>query len=89
VFADLGRLDHVWFLVVTCPGRTSRIAVEFLAMAEPINLNRARKAHAADQAKRQAAENRVTFGRTKAQKAASQLEAAKAKRALDQAKRED
>ncbi|MEM8617003.1 MAG: DUF4169 family protein [Pseudomonadota bacterium] len=44
-------------------------------MPEPINLNKARKARArADRAQR-AAENRVKFGRTKAQKAADAREA--------------
>ena len=36
-------------------------------MAEPINLNRARKARAKAADKAQASENRVRFGRTKAQ----------------------
>ncbi|THD81148.1 MAG: DUF4169 family protein [Phenylobacterium sp.] len=58
-------------------------------MAEPINLNRARKARAAADAKRQAADNRVRFGRSKAEKQASKLDAEKAARALDQTKRED
>ena len=58
-------------------------------MAEPINFNKAKKARAGAQAKRQAAENRVRFGRTKAEKAASKLVAEKAARAHDQAKRED
>jgi hypothetical protein len=58
-------------------------------MAEPINFNKARKARAAASAKRQAAENRVKFGRTKAEKDVSQLEAERAKRRLEEAKRED
>lgn len=58
-------------------------------MAEPVNLNKARKARAADEAKTRAAQNRVTFGRTKAEKAASKLEAARSKRAHEQAKRGD
>lgn len=58
-------------------------------MAEPINLNKARKARAAADARRQAAENRVRFGRTKAEKAVSTLDAERAKRAHDQAKRDD
>ncbi len=37
-------------------------------MAEIVNLNRARKARQRAQAERQAAENRVRFGRTKADK---------------------
>jgi len=58
-------------------------------MAEPINLNRARKARVAAEAKRQAAENRVRFGRSKAEKTVSKLESERAARAHDQAKRED
>ncbi len=37
-------------------------------MAEIVNLNRARKARQRAEAERQAAENRVRFGRTKADK---------------------
>lgn len=58
-------------------------------MAEPINLNKARKARTAADAKRQAAENRVKFGRTKAQKAVSKLEAEREKRRLEETKREE
>jgi hypothetical protein len=58
-------------------------------MTEPINLNKARKARvrAADKAK--AAENRVRFGATKTEKAASKLEAERARRAHEGAKREE
>ena len=58
-------------------------------MAEPINLNKARKVRDRADAKRQAAENRVRFGRGKAEKTVSKLEAERASRAHDQAKRED
>jgi hypothetical protein len=58
-------------------------------MTEPINLNKARKARAQAQAKAQAVENRVRFGRTKAEKTVSKLEAERARRVHDQAKRED
>ncbi|HEY0436306.1 MAG TPA: DUF4169 family protein [Phenylobacterium sp.] len=58
-------------------------------MAEPINLNKARKVRARADAKREAAENRVRFGRAKAEKAAAELEAERARRAHDQARRED
>ncbi len=58
-------------------------------MTEPINLNRARKAKARGEAQSKAAENRVKFGRGKAEKAVSKLEAERARRALDQTKRED
>ena len=58
-------------------------------MAEPINLNKARKAkaRAADIARADA--NRVRFGRTKGEKAAAKLEADRLDRAVDQARRED
>ena len=57
-------------------------------MAEPINLNRARKAKAHAAAEALAEANRQKFGRTKAEKLKSRLEAARAARAVDQAKRE-
>lgn len=58
-------------------------------MVEPINLNKARKARASADGKRQAAENRVQFGRTRAEKDLAKARGEKASRALDQAKRED
>jgi hypothetical protein len=58
-------------------------------MVEPINLNRARKARARAVEKAQAAQNRARFGRTKGEKAVTELEAERARRAHDQAKRED
>jgi hypothetical protein len=58
-------------------------------MSEPINLNKARKARARLDAKSKAAENRVKFGRGKAEKAVSKLEAERLRRALDQTKREE
>ena len=58
-------------------------------MAEPINLNRARKARAVAEAKARAAENRTRFGRTKSEKDAARLQAEKLARGLDQSKRED
>lgn len=58
-------------------------------MVEPMNLNKARKARAKADAKAKAAENRAAFGRGKAEKAVSRLEAERARRALDQQKRED
>lgn len=57
-------------------------------MAEPINLNKARKAKAKLEAKATAAENRVRFGRTKAEKSAAQLEQDRLSRKTDGAKRE-
>jgi len=58
-------------------------------MAEPINLNKARKAKTRAAAGAQAAENRVRFGRTKAEKLAAEAEAARLKQRLDATKRED
>ena len=58
-------------------------------MTDPINLNKARKVRAKADAQRQAAENRVRFGRDKAEKIVSKLETERARRALDQTRRED
>jgi len=57
-------------------------------MTKVVNLNHARKAKARAADKVQAAENRVRFGRTKAQKAADRATEARAARAYDQTKRE-
>jgi hypothetical protein len=57
-------------------------------MAEPINFNRARKTRAKADAKAQAAENRVRFGRPKAERDRAALEADRAAKALDDKKRE-
>ena len=58
-------------------------------MVEPINLNKARKARAKAEAKSKAGQNRSLFGLVKREKTVSKLEAERARRALDQAKRED
>ncbi len=58
-------------------------------MADPINLNSARKARAQAAEKARAAENRVRFGRTKAEKTVTRLETEKAARDLDNTRRED
>jgi hypothetical protein len=58
-------------------------------MAEPINLNKARKARAAADAKAVAAENRVRFGRTKAEKDVAKARVDKAARDHAAMKRED
>lgn len=58
-------------------------------MAEIINLNRARRARDKAEAKDRAAQNRVTHGRTRAEKTAAKIEAERAKRLLDGAKRDD
>ncbi len=58
-------------------------------MADPINLNRVRKARAKADAKSTAAENRVRFGRSKAERTLAEQEREKSSRALDQKKRDD
>jgi hypothetical protein len=57
-------------------------------MTAPINLNKARKARAKEEAKVQAAGNRVKFGRTKAEKAAAEAKTTQMRALLDGAKRE-
>lgn len=57
-------------------------------MAEPINLNKARKAKARADQKTQAVENRVKFGQAKGLKMAAKLEAERARRDLEGKKRE-
>lgn len=51
---------------------------ETLAMAELINLNKARKVRSRAGAKAQAAQNRIRFGQSKAETLAAKLEAARA-----------
>ena len=58
-------------------------------MTEPVNLNKARKARAKADSKSTAAQNRVRFGLGKAERSVSKMEAERARRALDQARRED
>ncbi len=58
-------------------------------MAEPINLNKARKARAKAAGKATAVENRIRFGQAKGAKAASRLEAERARRELEGKKREE
>ena len=53
-------------------------------MTEPVNLNRFRKAKRRADAQKQAAENRVAFGRTKAERDIERLKTEKAARELDQ-----
>ena len=57
-------------------------------MGEVINLNRTRKAKAAEKQKAKAATNRASHGRTQAQKALERARADKASRDLDDHKRE-
>ncbi len=54
----------------------------------PINLNKARKDRAKAEAKARAAENRVAFGRTKAEKDLGKARTLKAVRDLDANKRD-
>ena len=58
-------------------------------MGDVINLNRARKARTRAAKEAQAAENRVKFGRSGADKARDAVERKKAARTLDGAQRED
>lgn len=57
-------------------------------MSEPVNLNRVRKARAKAEEKAKAAQNRVVFGRTRAEKDLAEARRDKAARALDSKKRE-
>ncbi len=57
-------------------------------MTDPVNLNRFRKARAKADDKARAAENRVAFGRTRAEKALAEARREKAARELDAKKRE-
>ena len=58
-------------------------------MAELINLNKARKARAKSEAKATAAQNRVRFGRTKADRDLQAARTDKATRELESNRRED
>lgn len=51
-------------------------------MAEPVNLNRFRKAKRRADAQKRAAENRVAFGRTKTEREAERLKAEQVARDL-------
>lgn len=57
-------------------------------VAELINLNKARKARAKVEGKATAAQNRVRFGQSKAERIARDVEGAKAGRDLDGHKRD-
>ncbi len=56
---------------------------------KPINLNKARKAKAREDAKSRADENAVKFGRTKAQRLLEATQQEKARKRLSQLKFED
>ena len=58
-------------------------------MTTPINLNRARKARAREEARRQADANAARHGRTKAGREAERAAAEARARRLDQHRRED
>lgn len=58
-------------------------------MAEIVNFNKARKAAGRVKKRRQAEENTVKFGRTKAQKTLEETRAEKAARDLDGKKRDE
>lgn len=58
-------------------------------MADILSLSKARKARAHTQKQQVAAENRVKFGRTKAEKERDKALAAIAQKRLDDLKRED
>ena len=62
-----------------CPSRG-------LILADPINLNKFRKAKKRADKNQRAIENRIKYGRTKTEKARDRLEAEKAETALDQRK---
>jgi hypothetical protein len=57
-------------------------------MADVINLNRARKAKARVEKSARAVENRIRFGRTKAEKAVDSAETARRTHDLDGARRD-
>lgn len=57
-------------------------------MSNVVNLNKARKVKDRQDARDQAKENRVKFGRAMSEKTSTKAEADKARRALDGAKRE-
>ena len=58
-------------------------------MVEPINLNKIRKARAKAGAKAKAGQNRSLFGLKKTEKVVAEMEAERARRKLDQTRRED
>ena len=58
-------------------------------MAEPVNLNKFRKAKRRAEKEQRASENRVKFGRTKAEKEIEKSRAEKLKKAADDHKLDD
>ncbi len=63
-------------------------ALSCVAMAELINLNKARKERAKGARKIEAAHNRAKFGLPKGQSEAAKLEADRVRRTLDDARRD-
>ena len=57
-------------------------------MTKPINLNKARKAKARAAKEQTAAQNRVKFGRTKAEQLRDKLDAARASKIVDDSQRD-
>ena len=55
-------------------------------MAEPINLNKARKAKVRADKEKRATQNRVKFGRTKAEKASDMADQVRLQKQVDQSK---
>ncbi|MFV2052947.1 DUF4169 family protein [Aliiroseovarius sp. YM-037] len=58
-------------------------------MSQPINLNRARKDRARQAARVRAEENAIKFGRTKEQRAQEKSEADKARRHIEDHRRDE
>lgn len=58
-------------------------------MAEIVNLNRFRKAKQRSEAQQRATENRVRFGRSKAEKASDRDDSRRREQALDAARRQE
>ncbi len=57
-------------------------------MTQPVNLNKVRKTRARAEKRAQADANAIRFGQTKAEKAAQEAKAEKARRLIDGHKRE-
>ncbi|MEL6172393.1 MAG: DUF4169 family protein [Pseudomonadota bacterium] len=58
-------------------------------MSQPVNLNQFRKAKARAEKRANADENAVKFGRTKAQRLVEKAEAEKARKTIDEHRREE
>ena len=60
-----------------------------LDLVDPVNLNKFRKAKARAENEQRAQENRVKYGRTKAEKARDKLQSKQQQDTVDQSKRDD